>query len=691
MSTKRRIAVAAAVTSTMLLGLVVPAGVAGAQTFAAAAAPAADAANGWSAVTGPQARTAVNGTAQKAPTYALNSSALTSALAGAPLEHTPAAKGALPIIVIPGADGALHRFSVVDSPVMEPALASQVDFRSYAGTSVDEPGATARIDYSPALGFHATVRSPSGSWNVDPTSRKTTATYVAYRAELASSGAAQREEIGAGAAAEPATTAARPAAGELVKQRTYRLALASDPGYAAQVGAANVNASKAAVTNRLNQFYNDDLAIKFVLVGNNSLLNFNTAAEYTGPNGRCGADPCYTPTAGDDLSACTNLKIDQTAVVIPKVIGRDSFDVGQILDPGSNGGIASLASVGKDAIKASGCSGAADGSSDLLAVEFLAHELGHQFGANHTFSSASCGGFNNGTAVEIGSGASIMSYAGTCAQVDNIQQYSDPYFALTSLREMQDYITSTVDPADNGGQPAENGGSTVVTTSNHNPVVTVPTTVAIPVRTPFTLSGTVADADSGQVPVNLWEQDDIGGIRALMDNNKPDGPLFRIFSEAAFPANYETELNAPGESEATAAGSTRTFPDLAQIAAGNTNAASGTCPVPAAGASPTQQQIECFAEFLPTSARTLHFALTARDRFATGGGVTSAATTVTVAGSTPFRVTNAAASVAEGASYTVTWNVAGTTAAPFNVANVKLSYSTDGGLTFPTVLSSTHL
>ena len=443
---------------------------------------------------------------------------------------------------------------------------------------------------------------------------------------------------------------------------------------------------KAAVVNRTNEVYNDDLAIKLVLVNNNNLLAFNTAAQFTGANGPCGVAACFTPTASDDLSGCTAEKIEQTGRAITAVIGRDSYDVGHILDNGTKGGIATLAGVGKDAIKGEGCSGVDSGRGDNLAVAFLADEIGHQLGATHTFSSASCGGFENMSALEPGSGATIMGYAGVCDARDNIQRPSDPYFSHFSIRQIQTYVNSTVDVNENGGLPVENGGM-VVATTNRSPIVTVPVASAIPVRTPFTLSGTVTDAD-GQTPVNVWEQNDTGTIRPFMDNNKVDGPLFRIFSKATVSPDYDTAYNVSGLGEATAAGSTRTFPDAAQIAAGNTNAAGGTCPVPAVGATPTQDEIECFAEYLPTTARTMKFVLTARDRNVGGGGVTSAETVVTVAGTTPFTVTNPAGSVAGNSAYTVTWNVANTTAAPFNVANVKISYSTDGGLTFPTVLAA---
>ena len=228
-------------------------------------------------------------------------------------------------------------------------------------------------------------------------------------------------------------------------------------------------------------------------------------------------------------------------------------------------------------------------------------------------------------------------------------------------------------------------------------MVSAPGALTIPVRTPFTLSGSATDAD-GDTPVMLWEQNDIGEATALVSNDKPDGPLFRVFGRHAdVPLEDALLYESPGENIATPADGTRTFPDPAQLAAGNTNAATGECP-PVVLADPDDADApkgeslpirECYAEFLPTSARTLNFRLTARDLFATGGGVSHADTVVTVAGTEPFRVTSqdAPGAATGNTALPVSWDVAGTDAPPFDVAAVKISYSTDGGLTFPTVLA----
>jgi len=153
---------------------------------------------------------------------------------------------------------------------------------------------------------------------------------------------------------------------------------------------------------------------------------------------------------------------------------------------------------------------------------------------------------------------------------------------------------------------------------------------------------------------------------------------------------------SPGEN-VVSTDPTRVFPDMAQILANNTNAETGACPAPASP--PTAANIACYSEFLPTASytgyskvnarpATLNFRLTARDGH---GGVGSAATALVLAtGAGPFLVTapNTAVAVARGSQLNVTWNVANTAAAPVNTANVKISLSTDGGLTFPYVLAA---
>jgi len=574
--------------------------------------------------------------------------------------------------------------------------------------------------------------------------------------------------------------------------RTYRLALVTDPSYASYVGANNVTAAKVTLMNRVTQIYEEETSIRLVLIEGTDALNLDTAAEMTGTNGPCGGAACFTTS---QASTCSSSLLSRNRVVAGLLAGASNFDIGHIALGLNGGGIASLGVVGRDA-KAQGCTGIPTPVGDFYAVDYVAHEMGHQFSGNHTFNGTvgSCSGGNRSatTSVEPGSGSSIMAYAGICG-VDNLQTHSDPYWSQRSFDEITAYTsgaenslneiqmgvltgfsgTSQFQLSYNGnlsapiirgsnftvagikaaiegieGWPAGatvtastvgdtaftitfggtlagvnvpnlvmsnvTGGATgyvgeitagglttrrgaVSTTGNNAPEVTVPAGYTIPVRTPFALTGSATDVD-GDALTYLWEQNDRGAASgtSLISNTKTNGPLFRQFGTRAVVSATDTLLyNSPGENHVDG-NPTRVFPDMKQILANNTNAETGACPT--AAATPTATDIECFSEYLPTAAyvgfsgvnaspASLHFKLTARDG---RGGVNSATTTLTLAsGAGPFLVTSqsSAATLTGGAPTTVTWDVANTNAAPVNTANVKISLSTDGGETFPTVLA----
>jgi len=575
--------------------------------------------------------------------------------------------------------------------------------------------------------------------------------------------------------------------------RTYRLALVTDPSYASYFGAANVTAAKTTLINRVTQVYEDETAIRLVLIDGTDALNLNTPAEMTGANGPCGGSACYTAT---QASTCGSSTLQRNRIVAGLLVGASNFDVGHIALGVDGGGIASLGVVGGTS-KAQGCTGLPEPTGDFFAVDYVAHELGHQFSGNHTFNGTlgSCASSNRnpGTSVEPGSGSSIMAYAGICS-TDNLQNHSDPYWsqrsfdeivALTSsaestLSEIQmaaltgfatngqqfqisyngnlsapiirgtNFTTAGIQAAIQAIPGWPTGATAAVSTlsdtaftvtfggtlagtnvamlqltncttgcsgyfgeitaggpttrrgavsnlGNTPPVVTVPTTYTIPVRTPFALTGSATDGD-GDALTYMWEQNDRGAASgtSLTNNVKTNGPLFRQFGTRAIVSTAQAlEYNSPGQNHTTA-DPTRVFPDMAQILANNTNAETGACPV--ASNPITAAQIDCFSEFLPTPAYvgfagvnaspvSLNFKLTARDG---RGGVNSATTSLVLAqGAGPFLVTsqNTAATVDAGTNQTVTWSVANTNAAPVNTANVRITLSSDGGQTFPYVLA----
>jgi trimeric autotransporter adhesin len=223
--------------------------------------------------------------------------------------------------------------------------------------------------------------------------------------------------------------------------RTYRLALLTDPTYANYFGAANVTAAKVALINRVTQVYEYEMSIRLVLIANNDLLNLNTAAQMTGTNGPCGGAACYSAS---QASSCTSSTLTRNRQVIGLLVGASSFDIGHIGVGQNGGGVASLGVVG-GSNKAQGCTGIPTPVGDFYAVDYVAHEMGHQFAGNHTFngtqSNCSGGNRNAGTSVEPGSGSSVMAYAGIC-QTDNLQSHSDPYFSERSFDEIVTYTSS---------------------------------------------------------------------------------------------------------------------------------------------------------------------------------------------------------------------------------------------------------
>jgi hypothetical protein len=224
--------------------------------------------------------------------------------------------------------------------------------------------------------------------------------------------------------------------------RTYRLALVTDPSYATYFGGpANVTAAKVTLINRVTQVYEDETSIRLVLINATDKLNLNTAAQMTGANGPCGGSACYSAS---QASSCGSGTLTRTRIVTGLLAGAGNFDVGHIGLGLDGGGIASLGVVGGTS-KAQGCTGIPTPVGDFFAVDYVAHELGHQFAGNHTFNgvigNCSGGNRNAGTSVEAGSGSSIMAYAGICG-TDNLQTHSDAYWSQRSFDEITAYTSS---------------------------------------------------------------------------------------------------------------------------------------------------------------------------------------------------------------------------------------------------------
>ncbi|HEY7016883.1 MAG TPA: M12 family metallo-peptidase [Gaiellaceae bacterium] len=380
-------------------------------------------------------------TAKGVRPYALNRGALRKVLAPAPWESTSGARLHPVVISLPAPNGVFQRYALHRTAIMAPALQRKhPGIATYAGRGIDDNTATIHADISP-FGFHASVRSANGGFYIDPYYRKNPNYYVSYNAQQDRSSFpfAEHEVSEANAPKAASPTAPLVPTGDVL--RNYRLALITDPGYAAYVGGPSaVTAAKVALIDRVDQPYEEDLSIRMQLIGNNDLLNLNDWGAATAPNGPCGAAACFTQSQVTGCASTTRARF-----VIGQIIGASNYDIGHLALGQPGGGVANLGVVGRSN-KAGGCTGIPTPVGDFYAIDYVAHEMGHQFSGNHPFNgnqlNCSSGNRNAATSVEPGSGSSIMAYAGICL-TDDLQRHSDPYFSERSQQEISNYTSSS--------------------------------------------------------------------------------------------------------------------------------------------------------------------------------------------------------------------------------------------------------
>jgi hypothetical protein len=580
---------------------------------------------------------------QKYSTFELNGAMLKNQLFTAPNEKKVNLNASTCIISLPLPTGVMQKFQLVESPIMSDALSTAFpEIKTFSLKGIDDPYATGKIDWN-EFGFHGMVRSTKGDFFIDPYCVGNINDYIIYyTSDFIKNPADIIPEIGVmdnSSTKQPdsnkhkvglkAASVGVNCVGDQL--RTYRLAVTCTGEYAAAAtGFASPTISQTlakivTTVNRVDGVYEKEVAIRLVLVPTETLIIFTNAST----------DPFTANNNGANL-------LNESQTVITNTIGSANFDIGHIFSTGG-GGIANLGCVCDDSNKARGVTGSANPVGDPYDIDYVAHEMGHQFSGNHPFNAITggCSGNRNAaTAVEPGSGVTIMAYAGLCNSVNDLAANSIPYFHAISYDEIINFTYS-------------GGGSAcpVITSSgNQPPVVTGSGNYVIPKSTPFILTGSATDPD-GDVLTYSWEETDLGA--GFGGNwNSGNKPYFRSYAPTSVPS--------------------RSFPINSVALSGNYTGTKG--------------------EYLPATAQQLTFRLTARDNKMGGGGVCYSVDTLTIDSSGPLTVTYPSVTSitwASASQQTVTWDVNGTDVGPVGCTNVRIHISYDSGNTYSVLIPST--
>mgnify|MGYP003675015566 FL=1 len=556
--------------------------------------------------------------------FTLNPVELNSLLATAPQRFTTPSNA---IIEFPTNNGEIQKFRVYEASVLDALLQAQYPtIRSYTAQGIDDPSAIARFSYSDS-GLNVMISSANyGTIYIDPYTKDLNQ-YISYATNSLPEDSRSFECLVQDTLQDEVVLS--PLNADDGKLRTYRLALACTGEYAQYhlnnqgiPSSATDEVKKAAVLTamntamtRINGVFEKEIALTMVIIANNTEIIFLNA----------GSDP-YTNNNGGAM-------LGQNQSTINSIIGTANYDIGHVFSTGG-GGIASLGSVCGSS-KAQGVTGLPQPIGDDFYINYVAHEMGHQFRANHTQNN-SCNR-NNATSMEPGSASTIMGYAGICSP--NVQSDSDAYFHAISIQEMWGFISN----GSGSTCPEETDTGNAPPTADAGPNYTIPRT------TPFILKGIATDPDTEDVLSHNWEQmnQQIGTMPP--QNTSAFGPMFRSENSLISPNRY--------------------MPKLSTVLNGQT---------------------QTTWEVVPSVSRTMKFRYTVRDNVAGGSSSASDNTVITVDGdSGPFVVTsqNASTTWSPQSNETITWDVAGTDVAPVDSPNVDILFSTNGGQTYDVVIA----
>ncbi|CAI8937814.1 reprolysin-like metallopeptidase [Chryseobacterium sp. IT-36CA2] len=562
--------------------------------------------------------------------YSLDANQLRIALKDVP-ERFSKSKGV--VISLPTAGGKIEKFQVWESSNMDPALQKKYpDIKSYVGTGVKDPSVYLRFSLSP-VGFSSMITRSGLSEFIEAYSEDRTVYAVfdsnAKRGQDKEPFECSVTEVVEKSAAEKKSESVNK---KLAGFNIFRLALSCTGEYAqyhltvAGTPAGATDAQKMAVVlaamnaslTRLNGVFEKDLSFHFNLIAGNEAIMF--------------LDPATDPY--------TNGGPNEAHAQISARIASENYDMGHLIDKKGGNGSAGLGVICNNDSKGQGWTAHNFPEGDKFDIDYIAHEMGHQLGAGHSYTYRSVQADQK---VEPGSGSTIMAYTGITTASD-VQFNSNDYFHTNSVTQIRNKLNSI---ACGVNAPF----------TNPAPNISAGADYTIPKSTPFVLKATTTDANTASYTYT-WEQADqaaaaqigAGDISAAYPT-KPTGPTFRSFTPISSPVRY--------------------FPDFNKVLAG---------------------VLSTRWETVSSVARNLNFAATVRNNNPIQPQVSKDETIITVnAASGPFQVTapTFGQSLTSGGTINVTWNVANTNQAPINTANVNIKLSKDGGLTFTTIAANT--
>ena len=558
-------------------------------------------------------------------------------------------QGEFVILDIPNSTGKMIKFKVFESSIMHPLLQEKyLNIKTYKGVGIDDPTSTIRFSLSP-LGFHALSSSGIRSaLFIEPYSTNDNTLYIVFNKSSIRNYDTDFECL---VDTEILNRTSQNNSNEFngegdiddQKLRKYRLALSCTGEYSQNFAGngtvvqqkANVLAAMITSINRVNEIYERDLGIRLEFIANNDELIY--------------LDPSTDPWQNEFNTT--------TAVTIDNVIGVENYDIGHNYNDTGGGNAGCLGCVCSSNSqtnfhKGRAYTGSNNPVGDPFYIDYVAHEMGHQFYGWHTMNRCSRSG--NNTEVEPGSGSSIMGYAGICNP--NVQNQSDAHFNYVNIRDIGGYIKTGFNPAYNVNVGICDDGITIL---NQPPDVDAGDDYVIPANTPFVLTGSAEDIDGNETLTYNWSQNDPEEApnNTTPQSNWTSGPLYR----SLLPSNSLK----------------RYFPSLETVVSGS---------------------LSSTWEVTPSVTRALNFAFTVRDNGSgfvgdngTGQVVTDEMLVEVVDTGEPFQVTSQNEANITWSSNTteiITWNVGGTTSNGINTNEVDIFLSTNGGINFDIILAT---